>query len=152
MKLQTIFSSKCRRWDQFRRMNSLIKMWSNCRTFSNVKTFTLALFLFHLKLHPYLRKDGSIICIHSSFSRYWSSKLCNYLWCYNLIIYDTNNDIIPILFYHSIATESNESWSTVLGALNEVDSFEVEGSVTILDQEKFIGKIYREAMEDAEKI
>lgn len=68
---------------------------------------------------------------------------------FEVVVYDANNHVIPVLFYHSVGTECDEAWGRVFGMLKKVDGFDVPGRVTIVDQEKSIDCAYRREMEHA---
>lgn len=68
---------------------------------------------------------------------------------FEVILYDGNHHIVPILFAHAVGTESEETWSRVFRSLANVSGFDVDGRVTIVDQEKSIDKCHRDAMQNA---
>lgn len=53
---------------------------------------------------------------------------------------DGNHHIVPIWFSHAVSTESKEAWGRILSTLAQLPSFDVDGRVTIVDQERRIDK------------
>lgn len=68
---------------------------------------------------------------------------------FEVVGYDANNNLVPLLFYHYIGTESEESWRVVFTALKAISGFDRAGRVTIVDQEKSIDSAFRGVMEHA---
>lgn len=68
---------------------------------------------------------------------------------FEVMVYDSNHHVVPILFSHSVGSESEETWSHVFKAVQKIPGFDVEGRVTIVDQEKSIDKVYRDVMKHA---
>lgn len=52
---------------------------------------------------------------------------------FELFMYDFNNNIILILFYHSIQTECSTTWNMLFNTLKQIDGFDMEGRETIVD-------------------
>ena len=68
---------------------------------------------------------------------------------YEVVVYDANRNLVPLLFAHTVATESEESWTMVLRNLKNVSGFDVKSRVTIVDQGKSIDCSFQKTMENA---
>ena len=68
---------------------------------------------------------------------------------YEVIGYDANHSIAPLLLAHTVGTESEESWTMVFTNLKRVPEFDFQGGVTIADQEKSIDCSFENVMEYA---
>ena len=73
----------------------------------------------------------------------------SYGTAFEVLAYDANNSAVPILFFHSVGVESEETWLTVFKALKDIPGYDVEGRITIVDQEKSIDSTYRSTMQHA---
>lgn len=65
---------------------------------------------------------------------------------FEVVLYDCNKHLLPIRFAHFIGTESEDTWLQVVQAVKKIDGFDVEGRVTIFDQDKSIDKAYHQAL------
>lgn len=55
---------------------------------------------------------------------------------FEVVMYDGNNNLVPLLFYLSVSTECQETWTTVFAALKGIPGFDVDGRVAVVDQDK----------------
>lgn len=55
---------------------------------------------------------------------------------YEVVGYDANHNLVVLLFAHTVGAESEELWTMVFTNLKRVSRFDVQGRVTIVDQEK----------------
>lgn len=69
---------------------------------------------------------------------------------FEVMVYDTNHHLVPIVFAHSVGTECEDVWSKVFQAAKDITGFDRGGRVTIVDQEKSIDSAYRSTMDHAE--
>lgn len=68
---------------------------------------------------------------------------------FEMVLYDTNNHLVPIWFMHSVGTECAEVWEVIFRSAQEVDGFDCVGRVTVTDQEKGIDKAFKKVMANA---
>lgn len=68
---------------------------------------------------------------------------------FEVLNYDANNQLTPLVSSHSIGTESRETWDLVFSACLSIEEFDKAGRVTIVDQEKSIDLSYRSHMKEA---
>lgn len=69
---------------------------------------------------------------------------------FEVVTYDSNHHLCPLLFAHSIGSECTLSWKRVFNALAEIPHFDIPGRTTIVDQEKSIDSAYASAMKHAD--
>lgn len=68
---------------------------------------------------------------------------------FEVVGYDTNNHLIPLVFGHSVGPECYEFWKIIFDACAAIDGFDIAQRTTIVDQEKGIAKAYREAVKNS---
>lgn len=68
---------------------------------------------------------------------------------FEVVTYDTNMHLLPLVFAHFIGPENNDNWKKVLRECAEIPGFDVPSRTTIVDQEKSIDCAYREVFKEA---
>lgn len=68
---------------------------------------------------------------------------------FEVVCYDCNNHLIPIVFAHFVGPECLETWRHVFLACAAIDGFDIPERTTIVDQEKSIDGAYRECLQHA---
>ena len=66
-----------------------------------------------------------------------------------VVTYDTNMHLLPLVFAHFVGAERYEYWRIVFEACKEIPGFDVAERTTIVDQEKRIDKAYKEVFNEA---
>lgn len=65
------------------------------------------------------------------------------------VTYDTNNDLLPLLFGHFFGAECYEYCKIVFEAVKAVEGFHNDERMTIVDQDKSIYSAYKDTMKKA---
>ena len=73
----------------------------------------------------------------------------SYGTAFQVVGYDANHQICPIVFSHFIGPGDKESWVKVLKACADIPGFDIDRRVKIVDQEKSIDAAYRDVMKNA---
>lgn len=68
---------------------------------------------------------------------------------FEVVTYDANNHILPLVFAHFVGSECEEYWTSVFNACKSLPGFDITERTTIVDQEKSIDTAYRKVMERA---
>lgn len=90
------------------------------------------------------RKTGAVDAAHCK-----GLGTQSYGTTFEAILYDTNNNLVPILFAHHVGSECGDIWRTVFKAMKCIDGFDVPDRVTVVDQEKSIDAEYKTVFEHA---
>lgn len=62
--------------------------------------------------------------------------ILSYWTMFQVLDYDTNLHVVPVVFHHFVGTECMDSWKNVFEASKYVLAFDVFGRVTIVHEEK----------------
>ncbi|PXF42487.1 hypothetical protein BWQ96_07796 [Gracilariopsis chorda] len=68
---------------------------------------------------------------------------------FEVLTYDTNMHLLPLLFAHFIGTEDYGTWKKVFEECKLIPGFDVPARTTIVDQEKSIDRPYKKVFESA---
>ncbi|CAN8075950.1 unnamed protein product [Agarophyton chilense] len=68
---------------------------------------------------------------------------------FEVVTYDTNHHLLPLLFAHLIGAECYETWNTVFEECINIPGYDIAERTTIVDQEKRIDKAYEEVFSEA---
>lgn len=68
---------------------------------------------------------------------------------FEVVTYDTNMHLLPLLFAHFVGAECHEYWHRVFSECQKLEGFDVESRTTIVDQEKSIDSAYKDVFQNA---
>ena len=68
---------------------------------------------------------------------------------FEVVSYDANNHLFPLVFAHFVGAECLETWTRVFQACAGIEGFDVPLRTTIVDQEKSIDSAYRACLKHA---
>lgn len=63
---------------------------------------------------------------------------------FELLLYDSNNYLVPIGFAHFVGAECYKYWHKVFSACESLNGYDEPDRVAIVDQENSIDKVYRD--------